>query len=98
MQLVTRYLIYCTVHYRWGHGGVLDDGLDIFTESQVEHTVGFIQNEALDRRKIYVRPFNQVLQTTRRRNQNVAAGLDFGDLMLNVGATVNEHRFEHRIV
>ena len=46
---------------------------DIANEAHIEHTVGFIKHEDLDRRKIERTLLHQIEQSTRCRHQNIDA-------------------------
>ena len=78
--------------YHGRHGGVFDHEVDVGAKAHVQHAIGLIEDEELDAGKIEDAAIDQILEAAGRGNQNVAAALHLGYLVLDVGAAVDDHR------
>lgn len=58
------------------------DILNIFDETQIQHVVGFIQNQRIDALKVDKALMDEIKHSSRRGNQNINAFLQFLELFI----------------
>ena len=71
------------------HVLTLHNTADLGFETHVQHAVSLIENEVLDVDKRDTATLNQIHQTTRSGNKEIATTLDLAQLGANVGTTIH---------
>lgn len=74
------------------------DLLNVRSETHIQHAIGLIEDDKLDARKVQHATLDEILEATRRRDENVAAVLHLLALMRHHGAAVDDGAPEARLV
>ena len=72
------------------HALLLDDAADLRLEAHVQHAVGLVQHEEPDALEIDPTALDQVHEATGGGDEEVAATLQFAELVADVGAPVDD--------
>src|SRR5690606_29965525 len=69
---------------------VLEDLVDLRAEAHIEHPIGLVEDEHLDFREIDIAALQVVDQSARRGDEDVVAGPQVTDVLLNGGSAVDD--------
>jgi hypothetical protein len=72
------------------HVFALYDAANLRLETHVQHTISLIENQVLDVNQRDAATLDQVNQTTRGSDKEIAATLDLTELRANIGTTVDD--------
>jgi hypothetical protein len=72
-----------------GHILALDDSSDLRLETHVQHTISLIEDQVLDVAQGDAATLDQIDETARGGNEEIATTLDLAELRTNVGTTVD---------
>jgi hypothetical protein len=81
-----------------GHVLSLNNTTNLRLETHVQHAVGLIEDKVLDVHERNAASFNEIDQTTRCGNKEIATALDLAKLRTDVGTTVDNARSNPRPV
>jgi hypothetical protein len=81
-----------------GHVLTLNNAANLRLETHVQHAISLIEDEVLDVLQGDAATLDQIDETTRGSNEQIAAALDLAKLGANVGTTVDDTRTDPRTV